>query len=149
MASSSEEKQSGQEGAISDSDMVASLCLLALLVAFALAGLAWDENWRKLLRVLTGFSAYVIVLLSALVACRLKWKRGASLPFWAFALAGALAEVSSGWLRPTARTPFDLLTALAAAFLIGGAHWLALRAWRPLRERIVRAERRPTASEIL
>ncbi|HEY0321309.1 MAG TPA: hypothetical protein VGC66_10165 [Pyrinomonadaceae bacterium] len=146
---SSEEKQKGYEDAISDRDMVVSLCLLALLVAFALAGLAWDENWRKLLRVLTGFSAYVIVLLSALGVCRLILKRRASIPFRAFALAGAMAEVSSGWLRPTAVTPVDLLTAIAAAFLIGGAHWLALRAWRPLRKRIVRAERQPAASEIL
>jgi high-affinity Fe2+/Pb2+ permease len=146
MASRSEEKQSGHEGAISDSDMIASLCLLALLVAFALAGLAWDENWRKLLRVLTGFSAYIIVMLSALGAYRLKWKQCGSIPFWTFALAGAMAEVSSGWLRPTARTRVDLLTAIAAAFLIGGTHWLALRAWRPLRERILRAQRRRAAS---
>ncbi|HEV7843454.1 MAG TPA: hypothetical protein VGO69_07135 [Pyrinomonadaceae bacterium] len=140
MASSREERRGGYDDATSRSDMAASLCVLTLLIAFALSGLAWDENWRKLLRVLAGFSAYVIVLLSALGVHRLIAKRRARLPFRAFALAGAMAEISSGWLRPAARMPIDLLTALAAAFLIGGVHWLTLRAWRPLHERIVRTE---------
>ncbi|HEX8747978.1 MAG TPA: hypothetical protein VF717_12320 [Pyrinomonadaceae bacterium] len=119
-------------------DLLASLCLLALLFALVLCGLAWDANWQKLLRVMTGFSAYLVVLLSALGLHGFMTKRRSGLPFAAFALAGAAAEISSGWLRPTARTAVDLSTALAAAVLIGGAHWLALRYCRPLRERIIK-----------
>lgn len=131
------ERKSADGSTATGRDLITSLCVLTLLIAFVLSGLAWEENWRKLLRVLIGFSAYVIVLVSALGVYRSLMKRRARLPLAAFALAGAVAEISSGWLRPTARMPFDLLTALAAALLIGGTHWLALRAWRPLRERIM------------
>jgi hypothetical protein len=138
MAMSSEERRGGSDDrAASARDLTLSLCVIGLLVAFALSGLAWDENWRKLLRVLIGFSAYVVVLLSALSIYSSMVKRRAGSPFWAFALAGAMAEACSGWLRPTARVTVDLPTALAAAFLIGGLHWLALRTWRQLHKRIV------------
>ncbi|HKS27530.1 MAG TPA: hypothetical protein VJS44_06905, partial [Pyrinomonadaceae bacterium] len=138
------ERKSVDEGAQLRRDLRVSLCLLALLLVFVLSGLAWDGNWQKLLRVLIGFSAYVLALLSAIGIYGLMTKRRASLPFAAFALAGAAAEISSGWLRPTARTAVDLTTALAAAILIGGAHWLALRSWRPLRERIAKAKHEAT-----
>lgn len=137
MASSNVERQSGYDDQTARSDLLLSLCLFSLLVAFALSGLAWEENWRKLLRVLIGFTTYVTILLAALGAYGLFRKSSARFPFWAFALAGAMAEVSSGWLRPAATRSVDLLTALAAAVLIGGVHWLALRAWRPLRARIL------------
>lgn len=119
-------------------DLLTSLCVLVALFALVLSGLVWEENWQKFLRVLIGFSAYVLVLLLALGAYVQLMKRRGRLPLWPFLLAGAAAEISSGWLRPTARLPVDVLTALAAATLIGGTHWAALRAWRPLRERIMR-----------
>ena len=140
MARSYEEKRNRHAGSIKTSDLWVSLCVLGLLIAFALSGLAWDENWRKFVRVAIGFSAYILVLLSALQAYRLITKRRTSLPFPAFALAACAAELSSGWMRPNARTTFDFLTALAASFLIGGIHWLALRWWRPLRKLIVSIE---------
>lgn len=133
------ERKNQNDGGTRARDLMVSLGLLALLLAFVLAGLAWEENWQKLLRVLIGFVAYVLVLLSAFGLYRLIMKRGAGLPFAAFALAGAAAEISSGWLRPTAKTALDLSTALAAAILIGGLHWLALRLRRPLRERITKS----------
>jgi sugar phosphate permease len=136
MANELEKKM--DEGATMRRDLRVSLCLLALLFALVLFGLAWDANWQKLLRVLIGFSAYIIVLLSGLGIYDLVTKRRAGLPFAAFALAGAAAEIGSGWLRPAARTAVDLSTALAAAILIGGVHWLALRYFRPLRERIIK-----------
>jgi hypothetical protein len=137
--------KSRDKGATGRRDLMASLCVLTLLIVFALSGLALEENWSKLWRVLIGFSAYVFALLLAIGVYDLKGKRRAGLPFLAFALAGAAAETSSGWLRPAAGTTFDLWTALAAALLIGGTHWLALRAWRPLRRRILQAERRSAA----
>ena len=132
------ERKNADAGATMRRDLKLSLCLLALLFALVLSGLAWDGNWQKLLRVLIGFSAYLLVLLSAPGIYGFITKRRAGPPFAAFALAGAAAEICSGWLRPTARTAVDLSTALAAAMLIGGAHWLALRYWRPLRERIIK-----------
>lgn len=119
-------------------DLLTSLCVLAVLFASVLSGLAWEENWPKFLRVLIGFSAYILALLAALGLYDLIMKRRARLPFAPFVVAGAAAEISSGWLRPAATMPVDLLTAVAAALLIGGTHWLALRAWRPLRERVSR-----------
>jgi hypothetical protein len=136
------EEKSGDKSATTMRDFKMSLFVMALLIGFALAGLARDENWRKLVRVLIGFSAYLVVLLSALgVYSSMRKQRGVSLPFPAFALSGAAAEISSGWLRPGAKASVDLWTALAAALLIGGVHWLALRAARSLHERIVRTER--------
>jgi hypothetical protein len=133
------EEESGDNGAATVRDFKMSLLVLALLIGFALSGLAWDENWRKLVRVLIGFSAYVVVLLAAVGAYSyMRKQRRVSLPFRAFALSGAAAEISSGWLRPNAQASVDLWTALAAALLIGGVHWLALRAARSLHERLVR-----------
>lgn len=130
------ESESAHDGADFRPDLWTSLCVLAVLFASVLSGLAWEENWPKLLRVLIGFSAYVLVLVCALSLHGLLMKRRVRLPFAPFALAGAAAEIGSGWLRPTASANVDLLTAVAAALLIGGTHWLALRMWRPLRERI-------------
>jgi hypothetical protein len=118
-------------------ELYASLFIITLLVAFALSGLAHDENWRKFVRVSLGFSAYIITLVAALRVRGLKGKT--RLPFWLFALAGALAEACSGWLRPSARVAVDVPTVIVAAILIGGTHWLALRSWRPFNERIRRA----------
>ena len=123
-------------------DLYASLLVMSILVAFALTGLAWDENWRKLLRVALGFAAYVVALVTAIRVYSLDKRERVSLPLWAFALAGAAAEASSGWLRPQARWSVDIPTVTMAALLIGGAHWLGLRLWRPLRERIVSFERK-------
>lgn len=141
----SQERQTSDNSSPMRRDLWESLCVLGLLIAFALSGLAWDENWRKFVRILMGFSAYIIVLLSALRAYALITGRRHHLPFWAFALAGAAAEISSGWLRPNARAQVDLATAIAAALLVGGIHWLALHARRPLREKIVSTERRRAA----
>lgn len=142
MALSVEEGRSKHTDSAGGRDLAVSLCLLCVLVAVVLSGLAWDENWRKLLRVLLGFGAYLIVLLAALRVYSLRRRKNGPFPFPAFAMAGAMAEASSGWLRPTAATKIDILTVLAAAILIGGVHWLALRYWRPLRERIMHIERR-------
>jgi hypothetical protein len=114
-------------------DLNLSALLLALLFAAVLCGLAHDENWRKLLRIGLAASVY----LSALLLLTRRWRRGASapLPFWPFAVAAAAAELSSGWLRTRVADGMTLWLAPAAALLVGGIHWLALRRWRRLRER--------------
>lgn len=121
-------------------DFVLSLILMSLLGAFALSGLALDANWRKLARVSLGFSTYLCALLSLVRGLKLFEKGRAHIPFPVFAVAAAAAEMASGWLRPTARSTVDFAVALAAALLIGGAHWLALRTWRPLRKKVQSAE---------
>lgn len=117
-------------------DFLLSLAALGLVFAAVLGGLAYDENWRKLLRVLAGAAVYVGLLLSAW-----RWRRGGEgrPPFWAFALAAGAAELASGWLRPGTHTLLTLWVAPAAALLLGGAHWLALSTWRALRARLVPA----------
>jgi hypothetical protein len=137
-----EERGKRGDAAANRRDLFASLLIMSILVAFALTGLMWDENWRKVLRVGVGFSAYIVVLMTAIRVYSLEARGRASLPFWAFALAGAAAEACSGWLRPQARWSVDIPTVIMAAILIGGAHWLGLRFWRPLRERIFSFERK-------
>jgi hypothetical protein len=112
-------------------DFRLSLGVVALIVASALCGLAFNANWPKFLRVLLAFSTYSTILL-------LLFRRATpgALPLWPFALAAGAAELASGWLRPNATALLSLSVAPAAALLIGGAHWLALRSWRPLRGRI-------------
>jgi hypothetical protein len=124
-------------------DLMLSVGLLALVFVAVLAGLAHEENWRKLLRIAIASSVYVAALLSLTWASArgeaARTSQGAaraSLPFWPFAVAAALAELSSGWLRPNVPAGTTLWLAPAAAFLIGGVHWLALKYWRPLRERL-------------
>jgi hypothetical protein len=115
-------------------DLMSSALLLALLFAAVLCGLAYEENWRKLLRV--GVAAPVY--LSALLLLTRRWRVGAAaaLPFWPFAVAAAAAELSSGWLRTRVAGGTTFWLAPAAAVLVGGLHWLALRRWRRLRERL-------------
>lgn len=120
-------------------DFVKSMIALACLFTCVLVGLAYEENWRKLARIFIAFFTYAAILLSLLT-----WRGGAGkptgarLPFWPFAVAAASAELTSGWLRPAPAIGLGLWLAPAAAFLIGGVHWLTLYWWRPLRERITR-----------
>ncbi len=111
-----------------------SALLLALLFTAVLCGLAYEENWRKLVRVGLAASVY----LSALLLLTRRWRSGAStaLPLWPFAVAAAAAELSSGWLRTRVADGMTFWLAPAAAVLVGGLHWLALRRWRHLRERL-------------
>ena len=115
-------------------DLVLSALLLALLFAAVLCGLAYDENWRKLLRVGLAASVYLSALL--LLTRRRRGGAAAPLPFWPFALAAAAAELSSGWLRTRVAEGVTFWLAPAAAVLVGGLHWLALRHRRRLRERL-------------
>ena len=117
-------------------DFRLSLGVFAIIVASALCGLALDANWWKFLRVLLAFSTYSTILLLLL-----RRATPGPLPLWPFALAAGAAELASGWLRPDATALLSLSVAPIAALLIGGVHWLALRAWRPLHGRI-RAPRR-------
>ena len=117
-------------------DFRLSLGLFALIVASALCGLALDANWWKFLRVLLAFSTY-----STLLLLLLRRATPGPLPLWPFALAAGAAELASGWLRPNATALLSLSVAPAAALLIGGVHWLTLRAWRPLHGRITATRR--------
>ena len=118
-------------------DLAVSLVVLGFIIVLVLSGLAMDGNWRKFLRVLLAFLAYVTLLLALLRGGYRAAGAGAHLPFWPFAVAAAVAELVSGWLRPGMSAGITFSVAPAAALLIGGVHWLALRAWRPLHERIL------------
>jgi hypothetical protein len=115
-------------------DLMVSVLLLALLFVAVLCGLAYEENWRKLLRVGLAASVY----LTALLLLTRRWRKvtAAPLPFWPFAVAAAAAELSSGWLRTRVADGMTFWLAPAAAVLVGGLHWFALRHWRRLRERL-------------
>jgi hypothetical protein len=117
-------------------DLLLSALLLALLFAAVLCGLAYEENWRKLMRV--GLASFVY--LCALLLFTRRWRKGAAaaLPWWPFASAAAAAELSSGWLRTRVADGITFWLAPAAAVLVGGLHWLALCHWRRLRERLTR-----------
>ena len=122
------------EGRHARRDLMSSVLLLALLFAAVLCGLAYEENWRKLLRIGLAASVYLSALL--LLTRRRRERAAAPLPFWPFALAAAAAELSSGWLRTRVADGLTFWLAPAAAVLVGGLHWLALRRWRSLRERL-------------
>ncbi len=122
-------------GRLARRDLLLSALLLGLAFSAVLCGLVYEENWRKLLRIGLAASVY----LSALVLLTRGWRRGAPhapLPYWPFALAAAAAELSSGWLRTRVAPGTTFWLAPLAALLLGGLHWLALRHWRGLRERL-------------
>ena len=107
-----------------------SLAILTAVVLLALAGLAADGNWPKVERVAASFAAYAATVF---VAGRFE-RHGRDTPsFWVFALAGAVAGIVSGLVRDEVRASTVAVGAIAAAFLLGGLHWLALRSWRRLR----------------
>ena len=107
-------------------DLYASLLLLGLVVAFALAGLASDGNWPKVLRVAAAAAGYGAVLLAA---GRRSTER---LPWRAFAAAGAVAGFLSGVVRPETSGSMVLAQTAAGALVLGSFHWLALGSWRSL-----------------
>jgi hypothetical protein len=116
-------------------DLLISLFIVSAIVAMALLRLAWQDNWQKVMRVSLAFVTYSALLMTFV-------RHFAHLrqpPFWIFAVAAALAELASSWLRPDWRTS-DMFTMPVVAALIGGVHWLSLRSWRPLRRRIVFGE---------
>ena len=117
-------------------DLFVSVALLGLIVAMALGRIALDGNWQKVLRISLAFLIYstALMLLVRLAAKAAVERFG--MPFCLFAVAAGAAELASGWLRPDWRVSDTLFMPLAAALLIGGFHWLALRTWRPLRQLI-------------
>jgi hypothetical protein len=122
-------------------DLIVSVGLLALVFVAVLCGLAHDENWRKFLRISIASFTYLAVLLSL----TWNWRKRAGatrvpLPFWPFAVAAAVAELSSGWLRTRVAPDITFWLAPLAAALVGGIHWLALSYWRGLRERLTGRE---------
>jgi hypothetical protein len=121
-------------------DLAMSLCLLAVIITLALGRIALDANWLKCLRVSLAFCTYLGVVLALLRRGRFINAAG-QLSFWPFALAAALAELVSGWLRPGASVSMTLEMAITAALLVGGVHWLSLRSWRLLRDKIERGGR--------
>lgn len=128
---------SAWSGKVLRRDFVLSMWLLSLIIVLALGRIALDGNWQKVLRVSLAFFTYSGALLFLYKSAARKAPSLIRLPFWIFAVAGALAELVSGWLRPDWRASDLLAMPPAAALLIGGLHWLVLRAWRPLRSRIL------------
>jgi len=103
-----------------------TLAVLAFVLGFAALGLASDHNWWKLARVLVAAAAYAGVLVAAFRALA---PRG-SVPWWPFALAGAVAGGVSGVVRPGSDARVLVSSVTAAALLLGTVHWIALRWWR-------------------
>lgn len=101
------------------------------MVALALIGLALDGNWPKVLRVALAAGAYG----SSLWLLAHRTAPGREVPYWPFGLAGSLAGLVSGLVRPAFQIELVLAGMLGAALLIGGVHWLALRAVRRLLSR--------------
>ena len=102
----------------------ASLMILGFVVLLALAGLAFAQNWIKLLRVAVAATVYLGVLV--LVARR--HAPPPDEPRWrSFATAGALAGLASGVLRPDAVLRVVLADVAGAGLLLATAHWLAVR----------------------
>ncbi|MGI8897309.1 MAG: hypothetical protein ACR2IB_02835 [Pyrinomonadaceae bacterium] len=118
-------------------DLIVSMGMLGFIIAVAVSQLAWEGNWQKALRVSLAFLTYSTVLLMLVHFLSKIAVESIRPPFWIFAVAGGAAEVASGWMRPDWNLSDTLMLPLAAAALIGGSHWLALTAWRPLRERIL------------
>ena len=115
-------------------DLAISLSILACVISFAIAGLAFDGNWPKIVRVGASFLIYSCVLLGFLLVNR----EGSPRFVW-FLVAGALTGMVSGLVRPEIDIATVFVQMIAGGVLIAGAHWLALSHWRGVRDRILSA----------
>ena len=113
-------------------DVLVSLGILSLVIAFALTGLALDGNWPKVARVAAAYVSYSSVLLIFLRVDRDQTPRIT----W-FVVAGAIAGLVSGLVRPNINIALIAAQMIAGAVLLAGAHWVAISRWRTLRQRIV------------
>ena len=113
-----------------------SLVLIGVAVAMALVGLAADGNWPKVLRVALAFASYASVL--QLLARTGSKEREEPVSFACFAGAGASAGVVSGLVRPHFDLNVFAAGTIAAALLLAGTHWLALRSSRKIFEYTIR-----------
>ena len=103
-----------------------SLIVLGVVVLFALIGLAFAGNWPKVLRVGLSAASYAAVLVagSRLLS---REQPGAAIPYWLFAIGGAIAGLVSGLVRPTVQPSVVLVSVLAGAFLFSSVHWAGAR----------------------
>ena len=112
------------------SGLVASMALLAVVIVFALVGLATVGNWSKFSRVAAAALTYGAVLLAL--------SRGTASPRpGMFVIAGAAAGAVNGFARPGTSAGLVVASIAGAVLLLAPLHWAALRS----RTRIL--QRRP------
>jgi hypothetical protein len=116
--------------------LIGSLVVSGVLAALALAGLALQGNWPKVVRVLLAWLTYGGGLLGLLRARQAFVVSSHRLPFWMFGMAGAGAGVVSGLMQTARSAPLVVLSGLLTATLVGGLHFLVVRGWRGLIRRI-------------
>ena len=109
-------------------DLVVSLFLLSGIVVVALAGLATDGNWPKILRVGTALAAYFGVMALQLRRSAPDANRS-RLPWLWFVTAGIAAGVLSNLVRPETNAVFVVSGAIGGAVL-SSVHHLAIHQWR-------------------
>ena len=108
-----------------------SFVVLGAVVLIALIGLAAAHNWPKLLRIAMAFGSYATVLLGG-SRLRSSSDPNAAVPYWMFAVAGAIAGLVSGVVRPTILVPVVLVSVVAGAFLLSTVHWAGARRYTAL-----------------
>ena len=116
--------------------MVASLWLGGIILVLALGGLVVQRNWPKVLRVSVAGVTYGLIVMAMLRAAG-RWDGpDEGVPFWPFALAGAVAGFLSGVVRPQWDARLVLASITGAALPLAGVHWLAVRTWSRVRRAI-------------
>ena len=107
--------------------LLASLALLAVIVAVALIGLAISGNWPKVIRVAAAAATYSILLLALA-------RGSAAAPVASFMAAGGAAGAVSGVARVSTSPMLVTASVLGATLLLAPLHWWALRTWLAVRE---------------
>jgi hypothetical protein len=111
--------------------LAASLLLMAVIVLFALSGLALDGNWPKFARVSLAALGYI--------GCLMPFRH--RLPPYSivnFVLAGGVAGFISGLVRPAGSDPLmPLIQPLLGGLVLAPMHWASLRWYSSLRSRIL------------
>src|SRR5262245_6591274 len=111
-------------------NFIRSILVLIAMFTLAISGLSIDGNWIKALRV-----SIAVVVYCGILLLMIRQDEPDSIPVWPFLIAAASAEMTSGWLRPDARSFFNFPVALAA-MLLGLIHWIALRCTPAIYNRI-------------
>ena len=119
-------------------ELIVSVGCLTAAIMIADVTFAVQGNWPKIFRVTLAAAAYIGVLGFLLKSMGRFGAPPARLPVWVFLVAGALAGLVSGMVRPALPSSVLLISTMLTPTLLGAFHWIALQRWAWVKARMAK-----------